>query len=86
MASGQRCRETALPRSSSSAKPSRAEGTAWLWVAREVEGSKKEFKGSCVRWEESVEISWRKISTAFNWISLWLQDNAAVVPAMISSS
>jgi len=28
MASGQRCRETALPRSSSSAKPSRAEGTA----------------------------------------------------------
>ena len=28
MASGQRCRETALPRSSSSAKGSRAEGTA----------------------------------------------------------
>ena len=28
VASGQRCRETALPRSSSSAKRSRAEGTA----------------------------------------------------------
>jgi len=28
MATGQHCRETALPRSSSSAKPSRAEGTA----------------------------------------------------------
>jgi len=28
MASGQCCRETAVPRSSSSAKPSRAEGTA----------------------------------------------------------
>jgi len=46
MASGQRCRETAVPRSSSSAKHSRAEGTACQQEAREVEGCKKEIKGS----------------------------------------
>jgi len=39
---------------------------------REEEGSKRELKDS-LGWEERGELSWRKISTAFTRVSLWLQ-------------
>ena len=55
MASGQCCRETAVPRSSSSAKRSGAEGTACK-EPRTEEVSKRELKG-ILGWEERGELS-----------------------------
>ena len=65
MASGQRCRETALPRSSSSAKRSRAEGTACRHQGRCVRPA--ELKGSL--WWENTESSLGEILTAFATVS-----------------